>query len=63
VWEPASSVLIADIMRSTRRYNLAQGAVTTVQGIGASLSGLIAGVIVDHFGGRLATTVLQLLLS
>jgi MFS family permease len=56
-------VLIADIMRSTRRYNLAQGAVTTVQGIGASLSGLIAGVIVDHFGGRLATTVLQLLLS
>jgi len=29
---------------------LAQGAIATVQGIGASLSGLAAGVIVDHFG-------------
>jgi hypothetical protein len=31
-------------------YNLAQGAIATVHGIGASLSGLAAGVIVDHFG-------------
>ena len=30
--------------------NVAQGAVATVQGIGASLSGLAAGVLVDHFG-------------
>ena len=37
-------------MRGTGRYNLAQGAIATVQGIGASLSGLAAGVIVDHFG-------------
>jgi MFS family permease len=29
---------------------LAQGAVATVQGIGASLSGLVAGLLVDHFG-------------
>jgi MFS family permease len=43
-------LVIADIMRGTGRYNLAQGAVATLQGIGASLSGLIAGVIVDHFG-------------
>jgi MFS family permease len=43
-------LVIADIMRGTGRYNLAQGAVATVQGIGASLSGLAAGVIVDHFG-------------
>jgi MFS family permease len=43
-------LVIADIMRGTGRFNLAQGAVATVQGIGASLSGLIAGVIVDHFG-------------
>jgi MFS family permease len=43
-------LVIADIMRGTGRYNLAQGAVATVQGIGASVSGLIAGVIVDHYG-------------
>ncbi len=43
-------LVIADIMRGTGRYNLAQGAVATVQGVGASLSGLAAGVIVDRFG-------------
>lgn len=43
-------LVIADIMRGTGRYNLAQGAIATIQGIGASLSGLAAGVIVDHFG-------------
>jgi MFS family permease len=43
-------LVIADIMRGTGRYNLAQGAIATVQGIGATLSGLAAGVIVDHFG-------------
>jgi len=43
-------LVIADIMRGTGRYNLAQGAIATVQGVGASLSGLAAGVIVDHFG-------------
>jgi sugar phosphate permease len=30
--------------------SLAQGAIATAQGIGASSSGLAAGVIVDHFG-------------
>jgi MFS family permease len=43
-------LVIADIMRGTGRYNLALGAIATMQGIGASLSGLVAGVIVDHFG-------------
>ena len=43
-------LVIADIMRGTGRYNVAQGAIATVQGIGASLSGLAAGLIVDHFG-------------
>jgi MFS family permease len=43
-------LVIADIMHGTGRYNLAQGAIATVVGIGASLSGLAAGVIVDHFG-------------
>ncbi len=43
-------LVVADLMRGTGRYNVAQGAVATVQGIGASLSGLVAGVVVDHFG-------------
>ena len=43
-------LVIADIMRGTGRYNLAQGAIATMVGIGASMSGLCAGVIVDHFG-------------
>ena len=43
-------LLLADLMRGTGRYNLAQGAVGTVQGVGASSSGLVAGIIVDHLG-------------
>ena len=43
-------LVIADIMRGKGRYNLALGAIVTAQGIGASLSGLAAGVIVDHYG-------------
>ena len=43
-------LVIADLMRGTGRFNLAQGAVATAQGIGASLSGLAAGIIVDHLG-------------
>jgi MFS family permease len=43
-------LVIADIMRGTGRYNLALGAVATAQGVGASLSSLAAGLIVDHYG-------------
>ena len=43
-------LLIADVTRGTGRYNLAQGAVATAQGLGASASGLFAGIVVDHFG-------------
>jgi MFS family permease len=43
-------LVLADLMRGTGRYNMAQGAVATAQGIGASTSGLVAGEIVDHFG-------------
>lgn len=42
-------LLIADLMRGTGRYNVAQGAVATCMGIGASASGFITGEIVDHF--------------
>jgi MFS family permease len=43
-------LVVADLMRGTGHYNLALGAVATVQGIGASTSGLAAGLMVDHFG-------------
>jgi MFS family permease len=50
-------LVIADLMRGTGRYNAAQGAVATAQGIGASTSGLAAGLIVDHFGYSIAFAV------
>jgi MFS family permease len=43
-------LLVADLTRGTGRYNVAQGAVATMQGIGASISSLAAGELVDHFG-------------
>ncbi len=50
IWGAITPLVVADLMRGTGRYNVAQGGVATAQGIGASLSGLAAGVIVDHFG-------------
>lgn len=43
-------LIVSDLMRNTGHYNLALGAVTTMQGIGAATSGLVAGILVDHFG-------------
>lgn len=43
-------LVVADIMRGTGRYNLALGAIATMHGIGASLSGLASGIVVDTFG-------------
>ncbi len=43
-------LVIADFMRGSGRYNLAQGAIATLQAIGASSSGLMVGEIVDHLG-------------
>jgi MFS family permease len=43
-------LVLADLMRGTGRYNIAQGTVGVMQGIGASTSGLVAGLIVDHVG-------------
>jgi MFS family permease len=50
IWGVLTPLVVADLMRGTGRYNLALGAVATAQGVGASLSGLAAGVIVDRFG-------------
>jgi predicted MFS family arabinose efflux permease len=43
-------VIVADVMRGTGRFNVAQGVVITAQGIGAALSTTLAGFVVVHGG-------------
>jgi len=43
-------LVLADLMRGSGRYNAAQGAIATAQGIGASLSNTAAGLIVVRAG-------------
>ncbi len=43
-------IIVADIMRGTGRFNVAQGVVMTAQGIGAALSTTLAGLVVVHVG-------------
>ncbi|WP_028747956.1 MFS transporter [Rhizobium mesoamericanum] len=51
-------LLLADLMKGTGRYNLSQGAVGTVQGVGASLSNVVAGMVVTLAGYDVAYLVL-----
>ncbi len=43
-------IVVADLMRGTGRFNVAQGAIITAQGIGAALSTTLAGLVVVHAG-------------
>jgi predicted MFS family arabinose efflux permease len=43
-------LILADVMRGTGRYNVSQGIVGTVQGVGGSLSNVAAGLIVVSHG-------------
>jgi MFS family permease len=43
-------IIVADLMRGTGRFNVAQGAIMTAQGVGAALSTVVAGVIVVKAG-------------
>ena len=43
-------VIVADLMRNTGRFNVAQGAVITAQSIGAALSTMLAGLVVVGAG-------------
>lgn len=43
-------VIVADLMRNTGRFNIAQGVVTTAQSIGAALSTTLAGIVVVKAG-------------
>ncbi|MBV9013668.1 MAG: MFS transporter [Pseudonocardiales bacterium] len=47
-------IMVADLTRGTGRYNVAFGAVTTMQGIGAALSTTLAGAVVVLGGYDLA---------
>lgn len=47
-------IVIADLTRGTGRFNVAQGAVSTAQGLGASLSAALAGTIIVAGGYALA---------
>ena len=43
-------VIVADLMRNTGRFNVAQGAIITMQSIGAALSTTLAGFLVVKVG-------------
>lgn len=43
-------IIVADLMRGTGRFNIAQGAIITAQGIGAAVSTTVAGLVVVHAG-------------
>lgn len=43
-------LIVADLMRGTGRFNIAQGAIATAQGVGAALSTAVAGLIVVKAG-------------
>jgi predicted MFS family arabinose efflux permease len=47
-----SVLVIADLTQGTGRFNLTLGAISTAVGIGASLSQVIAGSMVHHFGSN-----------
>jgi predicted MFS family arabinose efflux permease len=43
-------VIVADLMRGTGRFNVAQGAIITAQGVGAALSTILAEYVVSRVG-------------
>jgi MFS family permease len=43
-------VIVADLMRNTGRFNIAQGIVLSAQSIGAALSTTLAGIVVVNAG-------------
>ncbi|WP_262298125.1 MFS transporter [Microvirga sesbaniae] len=51
-------LIVSDLMEGTGRFNVAQGAVATAQGIGASLSTTLAGILVVKAGYSAAFLVL-----
>jgi MFS family permease len=59
-----TALVIADLAKRTGRFNLAQGLVGTLSGVGASLSTSISGLVVETFGhmaGFLSVTTVGLM--
>ena len=54
IFTVVSVLVIADRTRGTGRFNLAQGALATAVGIGASLSTAFGGKIAQYFGFRVS---------
>jgi MFS family permease len=54
IFTVVSVLVIADRTRGTGRFNLAQGALATAVGIGASLSNTFGGKITQYFGFRIS---------
>ena len=48
-----TALIVADVTKGTGRFNLAQGFVGTLAGIGAALSTTFFGIVVGHFGGAI----------
>jgi MFS family permease len=51
-------IVVADLTRGTGRFNVAQGAAATAQGLGAALSATLAGVVIVGAGYSAAFLVL-----
>jgi MFS family permease len=49
-----SVLVVADLTKGTGRFNITQGAIATATGVGASLSMLLAGLIVEYAGYQAA---------
>jgi MFS family permease len=58
IYGAISPVIVADLMRGTGRFNVAQGAIITAHGIGAALSTALAGLLIVHAGYSAAFLVL-----
>jgi MFS family permease len=59
-----TALVIADLTNGTGRFNLAQGFVGTLSGVGASFSTSISGLVVERFGhmtGFLSVTIVGLI--
>jgi MFS family permease len=48
-----TALIIADLTKGTGRFNLAQGFVGTLSGVGAALSTTFLSLVVQHFGGAI----------
>jgi len=54
-------LIIADLTRECGHFNLAQGAIGSAMGVGASLSTTLSGYVADRYGGALAFDMLAVL--